>query len=696
MHLRRLLVAVALVGLLGLTGTGPSGADEIFPEEDFGPVPAGEGWEVTAAESISIGVQHLRVERDDGPVVAHVARLEPQTLPRVRTVLSNELVAGDGDRRETTSDMCRRAQCVAAVNGDFFTGSGVPDGPVVSRGELVLTPEPGTVPLLLDGDGRPWLGALDWSVVVAAAGRELVVDAVNRPPRDGEVALFTTRYGPRTGTGPGTVEVVVDLSEPGAGTPPGTTPLRVRAIERDGNTRIGSRQAVLVASGADAGGTLEGLYGAAAGGAGGDGVLAVSTGGASEAIGGRPGLVGAGRYLFWPENPAEQVQGRAPRTAVGWTAEGTMLWVAVDGRRAGHSAGLSLPEAAQLLVSLGAVEAVNLDGGGSTTFVVGGGVRNRPSDSTGERAVANALVVGPPPLAAERLSGPTRYDTAVVASRQLYPEGAPLAIIASGERFPDALAGAVLAARAGGPLLLVERDRIPPVVVSELARLGIGRAAILGGTAAVSATVEAELAFVLRGQVLRISGPTRYATSAFVSAAAFPDGAPVAYLATGRAFPDALAASAAVGGRPGPVLLVDGAEPVDEVAAELHRLRVAQIVVVGGAAAVPDALVDGIAAAGVPVERLSGATRYETAAAVTHRFGPERPAAVLATGETFPDGLTGASVAAAAGLPLLLVPQSCVPGPAMGEADRRDVQQVYVMGGTAATSPALERLAPCP
>jgi hypothetical protein len=75
-----------------------------------------------------------------------------------------------------------------------------------------------------------------------------------------------------------------------------------------------------------------------------------------------------------------------------------LLLVTAD-RRSGWSAGLTVVEAARLLRTLGAVEAINLDGGGSSTFVEGGFVANRPSDGTDEpleRTVVDAIVIVPP------------------------------------------------------------------------------------------------------------------------------------------------------------------------------------------------------------------------------------------------------------------------------------------------------------
>jgi hypothetical protein len=92
---------------------------------------------------------------------------------------------------------------------------------------------------------------------------------------------------------------------------------------------------------------------------------------------------------------------RNPRTAIGYSRDGRRYWlVVVDGRQKPYSDGMTLRELAAFLRSLGAVEALNLDGGGSSTMVVrdtaGFRIMNRPSDKEGERPVANALVVVAP------------------------------------------------------------------------------------------------------------------------------------------------------------------------------------------------------------------------------------------------------------------------------------------------------------
>jgi hypothetical protein len=113
-----------------------------------------------------------------------------------------------------------------------------------------------------------------------------------------------------------------------------------------------------------------------------------------HAIGGGPRLVANGaKYITSATEHfrSDVAYGAAPRTAVGVTAGGDVLLVAVDGRQAGYSVGATLGELADFLIKLGAKDAMNLDGGGSTTLVVRGRVVNRPSDG-GQRRVSNALL----------------------------------------------------------------------------------------------------------------------------------------------------------------------------------------------------------------------------------------------------------------------------------------------------------------
>lgn len=123
--------------------------------------------------------------------------------------------------------------------------------------------------------------------------------------------------------------------------------------------------------------------------------------GRTELLAGFPALLAGGAWvgdLEQAERPAFAAA-RHPRTAVGWDPERRRLWVVVaDGRREGLVEGMTLPELADLLLALGAEDALNLDGGGSSTMVVDGRVVSRPSDPGGPRPVVNALVIREDPV----------------------------------------------------------------------------------------------------------------------------------------------------------------------------------------------------------------------------------------------------------------------------------------------------------
>lgn len=115
-----------------------------------------------------------------------------------------------------------------------------------------------------------------------------------------------------------------------------------------------------------------------------------------EVIGGYPELLDEGRRVgdFLVEANPSFAASRHPRTAVGYDPGAGRFWlVVVDGRQGEYSTGMSLPELTTLLEALGAREALNLDGGGSSVMLVRGRSVSRPSDGTGERPVVNALLV---------------------------------------------------------------------------------------------------------------------------------------------------------------------------------------------------------------------------------------------------------------------------------------------------------------
>ena len=309
-------------------------------------------------------------------------------------------------------------------------------------------------------------------------------------------------------------------------------------------------------------------------------------------------------------------------------------------------------------------------------------LRQARFDSTAERfGLAWAKWSVGTPL---RLSGTNRYATAAAVSRAHFATNVPVAYVATGLTFPDALAAGAAAGIQGGPILLTEPSRLPGPTRDELTRLRPQRIVVLGGTAAVRASVAADLEAYTAGSVTRLAGSDRYGTSAAVSRAVFGPGVPAVFVATGESFPDALSAGPAAVMSRGPVLLTARNLLPQVVRDELARLAPQRIYLMGGTNAVSDSVKQALQAyTAAPVVRLSGVDRFATAVAVSRTFFSRPPAAYLATGMNFPDALSAVPAAGRAAAPLLLVGQATIPDPVRGELTRLFPPRCYLIGGTA-------------
>ena len=293
--------------------------------------------------------------------------------------------------RRKTSDLLMELDSsgavVGGVNADFFAPNGRPTNAHISRG--VLWTGPSSQPVLaFDSTGSPAIKRLTAS---ALEGHGFgLVDNWNRPMPNG-AAFFDSRWGPVTDSASNTIELVVEgpamrivqVDSAPAGVPipdnGGVIIFRGRGRERGRDYRPSS-------------GT-NGL---------GWRMTVASRPTVMEAVGGRPVLIKDS--VIVPEVDTEGAAGfatsRHPRTAVGIARNGDrLLLVTVDGRQKPYSDGMTLRELADLILALGARDAINLDGGGSTTLVYKDprtkklAIANKPSDPTGERAVGNALAI---------------------------------------------------------------------------------------------------------------------------------------------------------------------------------------------------------------------------------------------------------------------------------------------------------------
>lgn len=349
------------------------------------------------AEEVAPGVEHVEIRRGEfgrglGPDrwVINVLVCDPA---KVRIGLGRARDRGVGT--EKTSAMARRRGAVAATNGGYFRTDGPyrgePAGIVIAAGKVLSEPSRRRPGLAVSNKGpRTRLAVVDVALkleAVAANKARRRIDGVNRPRLGDELILFTPEFDRTTLTGPQGVEAIIERG-------------RIAAIvEAAGSAAIPRNGAVLSAHGQAAAWLRANL----------------TLGGRIETtsefgltprppftpdfvLGGGPRLVQGGRAAGPPDAgiyPSGFADARHPRTAVGVRADGRILLVAVDGRQPEMSVGMSIAELAALLRELGAVEAVNMDGGGSTTMVVRGKVVNSPSDITGERPVGDALLVFP-------------------------------------------------------------------------------------------------------------------------------------------------------------------------------------------------------------------------------------------------------------------------------------------------------------
>ncbi|MGY4928362.1 phosphodiester glycosidase family protein [Streptomyces sp. 900105755] len=353
----------------------------------------------------------------------HVAVIDPRKF--------SGTVAGTHDgnvaQRETTSSVAGKLGSLVGVNAGFFVTSnsdgvqGTQSGIAAYDGQLESMAVGSRAALIVEDGGRRFRVADLTSMVTARAGASrYAVEGINRVPgtvrdcgRPGltpsslpwqdvtchtndDLVQFTPAFGANLPTGAGTQVVldatgrVVSTGARGGRVPAGDTVLQGIGTAADwltAHATLGQRVPVT-----EVVRDTEGRR--------------VRLGQGDSIVSAAPTLVEDGRPIIDAAtegtlDPKDLSFGyawsniRQPRTMAGIDARGRLLLVTVDGRLTGGSEGFTLQEGAEFMRSLGAVEALNLDGGGSTAMAVNGKLVNAPSDATGERAVGDTLQVLP-------------------------------------------------------------------------------------------------------------------------------------------------------------------------------------------------------------------------------------------------------------------------------------------------------------
>lgn len=191
----------------------------------------------------------------------------------------------------------------------------------------------------------------------------------------------------------------------------------------------------------------------------------------------------------------------------------------------------------------------------------------------------------------------------------------------------------------------------------------------------------------------RIGGPTRYETAIELSHQTFPSGASEIVIARGDMFPDALVASfvASLYNGNGPVLLTPSDRLPAAVKAEVERLDPFRIWILGDRGAVSQSVESELGPLTQDLVRVPGATRYDIPAIIAGKIESSIPHAFVVSGENWPDAVSVAPVANAAGVPIVLTAKDTLPEGARQALERFGTTAVYLVGGPNAVSTAVEQ-----
>jgi hypothetical protein len=362
---------------------------------------SGGGGDSSAAQdyvrsrSIAPGVRHSFYQKP-GPISIHLLEID-----LLEPTVSIESFRLRGLARTTTQTLANEREShrvVAAINADFFSfQTGWPLGIQVMRGKLIHAAPTSRSHIAFDRNNKPRIERFAFRGSIATKhGDRFRIDRVNEPRGQNRMTLYTSEWDTLVAVSTG--DMVLHTRLIGNQWRMGDT-LRVVALSfrSEAPTQIGYFEAALLMSDAEILSRMQRTVRL-------QDTLALYLGLVPQMSGIREVVGGAGRLLrngvfdstaiIKSERLASSfLTTRHPRTFIGFDRDTTKLFLCtVDGRQE-LSLGMNFQEMADFLLSIGAWNAINLDGGGSTTLVVEGQIVNSPSDRTGERPVANTLQV---------------------------------------------------------------------------------------------------------------------------------------------------------------------------------------------------------------------------------------------------------------------------------------------------------------
>ena len=299
-----------------------------------------------------------------------------------------------------------------------------------------------------------------------------------------------------------------------------------------------------------------------------------------------------------------------------------------------------------------------------------------------------------------RLAGLTQVDTALEIAKATFPGKLSRVVLATADQYPDALAGSVLAYQLDAPILLVgstasEQQKVLDYLKSNLDKGG--EVYILGGTAVVSADMEAKIKASGFNRITRIGGFDRYETALKIAEYLnVKMGTPIV-LAYGESYQDALSISSMAAKMGSPIFLVPK-EGLSQVMKEaIAKIMPSQVYLIGGtaviSAAVEAQVTQLMALDKTKVVRIAGYDGYETSLAVAKYFNGagESESICIATGNNFPDALAGSVYAAKYNAPIVLVDNSRLSAGLTEYLKSLKPTGMTLFGGEAVVSNGLEK-----
>lgn len=293
----------------------------------------------------------------------------------------------------------------------------------------------------------------------------------------------------------------------------------------------------------------------------------------------------------------------------------------------------------------------------------------------------------------ERLYGKDRYETSINIANYSKAGQFDSVIITSGENFADALSGSVLQSLGNSPIMIVNKsvknsDKTLNYIESNLKKEGT--IYILGGDASVS--YEFENYFKGKGfnKVVRLGGNDRYETNIkIVNSANVKEGTPIV-IANGESFPDALSISSTSAYNGYPIFITPPNSMPKVVEEKIKEIKPSKIYIIGGKDSVSDSIESKLKETSKDIVRIQGKDRYETSMNICKYFGEGSDSIAIASGEAFPDALSGSAVAAKLKASIIITDEANA-DKVKNYVDSQKFQKVIILGGEGAVSKAIEK-----